>query len=257
MTNAFDNADQPKLLLDAYSGLNHWAVRHTYHRITFGSTTKSFGDQTHYKKVQIPADDSNVLLNNGLSFKLYDRKTKSWAARPFLGSTITNFCTPPIPASSPYSKIHSFVCGTRHTSNEVISGQADCPPELTPHEYLAFAGLRSGPRLQWLDIVRELPLPSLSFCRDEVHTLITQAAWHLGPLSDGVREWHTDLGISSFGWTLLHELEGLLGRIEANWLEEVTIRTIALITSRLLSSTGDPNIRQRAYELLQWAWSVC
>ncbi|KAH9017600.1 hypothetical protein EDB84DRAFT_1276503 [Lactarius hengduanensis] len=255
-TNTFDNADQPKLLLDAYSGLNHWAVRHTYHRITIGSTTKSFCDQTHYKKVQIPADDSGVLLNNGLSFKLYDRKAKSWAARPFLGSTIANFCTPSIPVSSPYDKVHSFICGTRHTSNEVIAGQADCPPELTPHEYLAFSGLRSGPRLQWLNIARELPSPSLSFRREEVHTLITQAAWHLGPLSDGVREWHTDLGISSFGWTLLPELESLLERIEANWLEEVTVRTIALIATRLLSSTGDPDIRQRTYELLQWARSV-
>ncbi len=233
MPNASDNADKPKLLLDTFSGLRDWAVCHEYHRITIGSTTKSFRDQTHYKKVQIPADDSDVLLNNGLSFKLYDRKAKSWAARSFLESTIANFCAPLIPVSSPYGKIHSFVCGTHHTSNEVIAAQADCPPELSPHEYMAFSGLRSGPRLQWLNIARELSSPSLSFRREEVHTLITQAAWHLGPLSDGVREWHTDLGISSFGWTLLHELENLLGRIEANWLEEVTIRTIGMPDSTL------------------------
>ncbi|KAI9432020.1 hypothetical protein H4582DRAFT_2084141 [Lactarius indigo] len=173
-----------------------------------------------------------------------------------LGTSVANLCTPLIPVSSPYGKIHSFVCGTHHTPNEVIAGQADCPPELTPHEYLAFSGLRSGPRFQWLNIARELSSPSLSFRREEVHTLITQAAWHLGPLSDGVREWHTDLGIPSFGWTLVRELEGLLGRIEANWLEEVTARTLALITSRLLSSTRDRDIRQRAYALLRRARSV-
>jgi len=233
MPNAPDNANQPKLILDTFSSLRDWAVRHSYHRITIGSTTKSFRDQTHYKKVQIPADESNVFLNNGLSFKLYDRKSKSWAARPFLGSTVVTFCTPPIPVSSPYGKIHSFVSGTHHTSNEVIAAQANCPPELSPHEYIAFSGLRSGPRLQWLNIARELSSPSLSFRREEVHTLITQAAWHLGPLLDGVREWHADLGISSFGWTILHELEGLLGRIEANWLEEVTIRTISMLGSNL------------------------
>ncbi|KAH9019485.1 hypothetical protein EDB85DRAFT_2294152, partial [Lactarius pseudohatsudake] len=255
MPNAPDSADQPKLLLDTFSGLTQWAVRHEYHRI-IGSTTKSFGDQTHYGMVQIPADDSDVLLNNGLSFKFYDRKAKSWAAWPFPGSTVANFCTPPIPASSPYSKIHPFVCRTHHTSNEVIAGQADCPSELTPHEYLAFSGLRSGPRLQWLNIARELSSPSLSFRREGVHTLITQAAWHLGPLSDGVREWHTDLDIPSFGWTLVRELEGLLGRIESNWLEEVTVRTIALITSRLLSSTRDRDIRRRAYALLRRARGV-
>ncbi|KAH9056881.1 hypothetical protein EDB87DRAFT_1155391 [Lactarius vividus] len=253
--NAADHAE-PKLLLDAYSGLRYCAMRHRYHRITIGSTTKSFSDQTHYKSVRIPADDSDVLLNNGLSFKLYDRKANSWAARSFLGSTIINLCTPPIPMSSPYHKVHSYVSGTHHTSNEVIAAQADCPPELSLHEYMAFAGLRSGPRLQWLNIARELSSPSLSLRREEVHTLITQAAWQLGPLSDGEREWHTDLGYPSFGRTLLKELEALLGRIKANWQEEVTVRTIALLTSRLLSSALDPGICRSACMLLREVRSV-
>jgi hypothetical protein len=233
MPNTSDKADRPKLLLHTFSGLRHWAVCHEYHRITLGSTTKSFCDQTHYRKVQIPANESGVLVNNGLSFKLYDHKAESWAARSFLGSTIAHLCTPPIPVSSPYGKIHSFVSGTHHTPNEAISSQANCPTELSPHEYMAFSSLRSGPRLQWLNIARELASPSLSFRREEVHTLITQAAWQLGPLAEGVREWHSDLGIPRFGWTLLHELDGLLERMEANWLEEVTARTICTLVSSL------------------------
>ena len=82
--------------------------------------------------------------------------------------------------------------------------------------------------MQWLNIARELSSPSLSIRREEVHTLITQAAWQLGPLSDGVREWHLDLGIPSFGSTLLAELEYLLERIKGNGLEEVTVRTIGM-----------------------------
>jgi hypothetical protein len=139
---------------------------------------------------------------------------------------------------------------------------------------MAFAGLRSGPRLQWLNIAREVPSPSLSFHREEVHTLITQAAWQLGPLTGSVREWHLDLGNPIFEKTLLQELDTLVGRIEANWKEEVTIRTIgmsdstlrfllsfvqqspALLTSRLLSSAQDSDICQTAYELLRKARSV-
>jgi hypothetical protein len=71
-----------------------------------------------------------------------------------------------------------------------------------------------------------LASPSLSFRREEVHTLITQAAWQLGPLSNGAREWHIDLSNSSFAAALLHELECLLEKIRNNWLEEVTVRTI-------------------------------
>ena len=273
-TKASDGPERPKLLLDTFSGLRRWAVRHPYHRITLGSTTKSFRDQTHYKKVQIPANESVVLVNNGLSFKFYDRSTKYWAEWSSLGSTVTHFCIPPIPVSSPYAKLYSYVSGTHHTSNEVIAAQADCPVELSPHEYMAFSSLRSGPRLQWLNIARDLSSTSLSFRREEVHTLITHAAWQLGPLVDGKREWHIDLEIPSFGWTLLRELESLLERIEANWLEEVTIRTIgtsnselryslpfvqrfvALLTSRLLSSSNDSDICQRAIELIQNARSV-
>ncbi|KAH9035653.1 hypothetical protein EDB85DRAFT_1889231 [Lactarius pseudohatsudake] len=256
MPNPTDRAE-PKLLLDVYSGLRHWAVRHDYHRITIASTTKSFSDQTHYKSVDIPADISDVLLNNGLSFKLFDRTSALWAAGPF-ESTIADTCAPPIPTSTPYSKLHSFVSGTHHTSNATIASQADCPPELSLHEYMAFAGLRSGPRLQWLNIMREIPSPSLPFRREEVHTLITQAAWQLGPLSDDVREWHLDLSYPGFRKTLLKELDTLLERVKANWLEEVTIRTIALLTSRLLSSARGPDICQktRAYALLQKARSV-
>ncbi|KAH9180205.1 hypothetical protein EDB89DRAFT_2118669 [Lactarius sanguifluus] len=253
-SSVYDGTGRPKLLLDTFSGLKHWAVRHTYCRITIASTTKSFSDQTHYKNVQIPADESAVLLNNGLSFKLFDRTNESWAAGPF-ASSIANTCAPPTPVT-PYSKIHSFVSGVHHTSNEVIASQVDCPPELGLHEYMAFAGLRSGPRLQWLNIARELPSPSLSFRREEVHTLITQTAWHLGPLSDSVREWHIDLDYPSFGRTLLQESEALLGRIENNWQEEVTVRTIVLLTSRLLSSARDPDICEKACTLLRKARSV-
>jgi len=127
--------------------------------------------------------------------------------------------------------MRSFVCGTHHTSNEVIAAQADCPAKLGPHEYMAFSGLRSEPRLQWLNIARELSSPALSFRREEVHTLIAQAAWQIGPLSDGLREWHIDLSLPSFGTTLLQELEALLARVEHNWQEEVTVRTIGMLGS--------------------------
>jgi hypothetical protein len=93
---------------------------------------------------------------------------------------------------------------------------------------MAYSGLRSGGLLQWLNIAREIASSSLSFRREEVHTLITQAALQLGPLSDGVREWHEDLDRLDFGRTLLRELDSHLEKIEANWLEEVTIRTIGM-----------------------------
>jgi hypothetical protein len=282
MPNVQDDTGEPKVLLDAFSGLQSWSKRHAYHRITIGSTTKSFKDQTHYRTAQIPATESSVLLNNGLSFKLFDRTNRSWVSGTFLGSNVTTFCQPPVPPSGPYRHLHRTVLGVHHTSNEAIASQADCPEQLSLHEYIAFSTLRSGPRLQWLNIARELASPSLSFRQEEVHSLITQAAWQLGPLTDGVREWHIDLGIPDFGRILLHELGALLERVQTNWLEEVTVRTVgmlyaahsslslaqlssALVTSRLLSSTKDPYVCARAYALLRnirmvthrWVGQLC
>ena len=219
-----DSSGRPHLLLDTFSGLRRWAVKD--YRVTIGSTTKSFSDQTHYKKVQIPAAESSVLVNNALSFKLFDRVRDSWVIESFAESSIAGLCIPPVPTSSPYSALHRFVTGTQHTPNDTIAAQADCPKEINLHEFIAFTGLRSGPRLQWSNIARELASPFLTFRHEEVHTLVTQAAWQLGSLSDDVREWHVDLGISNFGNALLGELESLLGKIKASWLEEVSARTI-------------------------------
>ena len=218
--------DTPWLVLDKFSGLRRWAVNK--HRVTIASTTKSFADQTHYKMVQIPAQESSVLVNNGLSFEPFDRIGGSWVIDSLSESSIARLCTLSFPRSSPYRRLRPHIFGTQHTANDVIAAQDHCPKEISVHEYIAFSGLRSGPRLQWLNIARELASPSLSFRREEVHTLITQAAWQLGPLLDGVREWHVDLGVSSFGNVLLRELESLLGKIKANWLEEVTVRTIGM-----------------------------
>ncbi|KAF8260955.1 hypothetical protein EI94DRAFT_1609035 [Lactarius quietus] len=254
MSEVSDSRDQPKLLLHAFSGLSPWvATRQARSRITVGSTTKSFFDNTHYKTIGIPAEESSVLLNNGLSLRLFDRVRNSWVVGSLSESSVKSLCTPPVPTSSPYSSLHFSVSGTQHSSNEIIAAQANCPKELSIHEFIAYAGLRSGPRLQWLNIARELASPYLSFRREEVHMLITQAAWQLGPLSDGVRDWHIDLSIASFGKTLLHELETLIEKIAANWLEEVTVRTIALICSRLIASATDPEVCKDACALLRKA----
>ena len=219
-----------EVLLDSFSGLCRWTATHQKgYRLTIASTTKSFSDQTHYKTIKIPAGESSVLVNNGLSFRLFDRFHKSWTVDSFSGSNVSKMCTPPIPSSSPYSYLHHCLSGTQHTPNDILAAQAYCPKEINLHELVAFSGLRSGPRLQWLNIARELASPYLSFHREEVHTLITQAAWQLGPLLDGAREWHVELTIPSFGNILLRELESLLEKIRANWLEEVTVRTIGVL----------------------------
>ena len=223
---------KPGALLDSLSYFKQWAAGHLrLRRVTIASAMPPFPNQN----VRIPTEESLVLVNNQQSFMLFDRQAKSWVVESFSESCQAKFYTSPIPLSSPYNRLERFVSGTRYTPNQIVAAQADCPDEISLHEFIAFSGLRSGPRLQWLNIARELASPSLSFRREEVHTLITQAAWQLGPLSNGVREWHIDLNNASFAMALLRELEFLLEKNKANWQEEVTVRTIGA------SHSFDPN----------------
>ena len=216
--------------LDVFSGLRPWVVqRRQHHRVTIASTTPS--NTGPDDMALITAEETSIFVDNRLSFRLFDVIHDSWVIESFSDSSPTSFCVPPIPESNPYSHLHRFIVGTEHTPNDIIAAQADCPEQINLHEFIAFSGLRSGPRLQWPNIARELASPFLSFSRGEVHTLIAQAAWQLGPLSDGIREWHADLGVLSFGKVLLHEMECLLEKIKMNWLEEVTVRTIGVSDS--------------------------
>jgi hypothetical protein len=227
-----DEQKNDEAFLDSFSGIHGLGVkRRKYDRVTIGSSTVSFSYQTGSNVVGIPAEDSSAFAENGLSFRLFDRIKKSWVVESFSESSSAKLCTPRIPQSSPYRLLHHFISGTQHTPNEIIAAQADCPAEINLHEFVAFSGLRSCPSLQWFNIARELASPFLSFRREEVHTLITQAAWQLGPLLNVVREWHVDLGIFGFGDALLRELEFLLGKIASNWQEEVTVRTIGMLDS--------------------------
>jgi hypothetical protein len=214
--------------LNAFSGLHSPEVKPQQHNRL--SINLDFSNQTHEN---IPATDlhSSASIDSTPSFRLYDRTHESWAITSFSEFSPAKLCAFPIPESSPYWNLHHFISDTQHAPNDIIAAQAECPDEINLHEFISFSGLRSGPRLQWLNIARELASPYLSFRREEVHMLITQAAWQLGPLSNGVREWHVDLGSSSFGDALLRELECFLEKIKGNWQEEVTLRTIGVSNS--------------------------
>ena len=223
----------PRVVLCMYPGLTQWAKRSV--RITLASSTKSFS-QSHYKTTSIPANESSVCVNNGLHFRLYDQSRGAWAAGPFSDSNISRYCTVKLPLEGPYQGLQYAVEGTVHTTNKVLADQTNCPKALSLHEHIAFASLRSGPLLQWMNIAREIVSNSLNFNREEVHSLFTQAAWQIGPLSqDGKRRgWHEDLENKEFGLVLLNGLGSLLTSVESNWLGGVTARTISMFLISLI-----------------------
>jgi hypothetical protein len=221
----------PNVLLEDYEGLAKWSTKGTSGRITFGSETKSFLN-SHYRQIAIPTQEDSVCVNNGLRFKFYDSVKREHVLSTF-NLNLDSYCTLRLPRDGEglYGHLQYAVTHTTHTHNETIVNQGDCPMNLGMHEQLAFSNLRCGSQLQWKNIARELRTNTLTFSREEVHTLITQAAWQIGPLSanGALREWQFELGVSEFGLVLIREAKDLLSRVEANWIEGTTVKTISYV----------------------------
>ncbi|CAE7230403.1 unnamed protein product, partial [Rhizoctonia solani] len=245
--------------LEGYTTLKPWLPPSSsvQPRVTIASMSKAF-KQTHYgSPVSIPASEYQVCLDNALQFKIYDKNGDTWAAGPFSGVTLAQYGTFKLPTNSLYRHIAYAVEGTTHTSNQILADQHGCPNELSLHEHIAFGTLRSGARLQWMNIVRGLEEDLLTFSADEVGLLHTQAAWQLGPLTDrGSREWHEELGNSEFGRLLVFQCKRVLDRVKANWLQATSVSTIVMLVTRFLASTPTDNNAQLAYDFLRSARGV-
>lgn len=238
-----------------YLGLMQF-TRFGSERVRLASSTKPF-IVSHYNNIEVSrANETNVCVNNGLNYRLHDRHEGEWTDELLGRCDIRGKCTQKIP-SGLYEKLQSVVDRTSHTSNEIIARQAECPAVLTMHEYYAFGTMRAGHRLQWRNIARELAACVLNFNCQEVHVLVTQAAWQAGPISDDVcRDSHVDLEEKEFGISLLLVLSNAVHAIESNWQNVTAARTFVALTSRLLSLCACVEVRDGCFGLLRRARAI-
>ncbi|KAI9463490.1 hypothetical protein HD554DRAFT_1318971 [Boletus coccyginus] len=241
--------EDPYILLSSYIALSPYFVQHPSSRISLASDTKPFV-VTHYRQTSIPPTQERVCVNNGLKFYGFDSRARVPVAQALDSFDIGRYCTYKL-QSGPYQILQKYVNATSHTSNDVVANQADCDTDISIHEYTAFGHLRSGGLLQWLNVLKELRGRSLSFRRHEVHLLIAQAVSQVGPPDSTEWKWHQELQQLSFCFAFIRELEGLVRDVEANWLEGVTMDTISFLLRRLLTSSPNKIVSEKALGLLR------
>ena len=146
-----------------------------------------------------------------------------------------------------------YVDFTSHTSNDVLSAQADCPADLSLDEFIMYAQLRSGGSLQWLNLLQGLRSRTLNLRRHQVHFLVAHAAFQVGPLDldTGAWIWHQELQDSCFCNTLLDELDSLIVDVGAHSIDGVLMSTISLLLTRVLSSSPGEGVSNRVITLLR------
>ena len=241
--------ETPNIQLNKYVALDPYLVQHPRSRFSLASNTKPFV-VTHYSKTSIPTTQERVCVNNGLTFYGFDSYVRVPVSEALGPIDVRRYCTYEL-QSGPYKNLQKYVDTTSNMSNEVLANQADCHRDLSIHEYIAFGHLRSGGLLQWLNVLRELRGRLLSFRRHEVHLLLAQAVSQVGPHVNTEWKWHQELQEASFCHALLGELESLVGDVEANWLEGVTMDTISFLLRRLLASSRDRGVSLKAIGLLR------
>ncbi|KAJ7636920.1 hypothetical protein FB45DRAFT_1056179 [Roridomyces roridus] len=245
-------------LLHNYSALKVYRTDPRFSQVTLASSVKPFVG-SHYKSPKVSvATEEAICTPNGLVFQLYDDRRQCWAPCSFPQVSFIATCTPTLPRSSPYFPLANTIGTTLHTPNSVIASQDQADRSLSLHEHISFGTLRSGGRLQWFNIVRELRTRVLSFHHPEVHTLLAQAALQLGPItSQNSMEWHVELNSLAFGHLLLDEIERLIVDVQGNWSNATTVETAVILLCRwLVSAHMNSELVARGCNLLRDARRV-
>ena len=247
------SSDNHKLYhMKEYNGLKPY-FRSSLARLQLTSSTKPFV-VSHYGHRSFPEAKSNdICVSNGLRYSLYDSALCLWTANLTDRCDIHNKCTLKLP-STPLNSLQYALDSTNHTSNEIIAKQSTCPTGMNLHEQYSFAILRSGHRLQWRNILRELLSGSLNFSRQETYMLVVQTAWQAGCSNRKFwRESHEDLEEEQFGLSLTIALEKAISTVEGNWQGANAVRIFNVIASRLLSMSPFPAVLDRCHSFMKRA----
>ncbi|KAF8166619.1 hypothetical protein K438DRAFT_1857045 [Mycena galopus ATCC 62051] len=226
---------------------------HSKQRITIASTAKSFL-QSHYREHSFPCDESDIIQNHPLRYRLWDRVADKWLSSVFPVIDIRSACTPDLP--KPYNTLKWTMLSTCHTPNDVIAQQSKCPLELSYHEWENFGHLRAGVRLQWRNITLQLISGAIDLAHPAVHLLFQQAAWQVETASPedalfaSYREGHFDPSQEDFGIQLVGVLDKRFASISGNWKEGWTAATLAVIACRLFSLTPSESVKHQVLAFL-------
>jgi hypothetical protein len=206
-----------------------------------------------------PIGLEKICVNNTANWRLRDTRNEIWVDDQNEIPSFNRFCSLKLPSTGLYNEqLQWAVDTTFHSSNQVVSRQDDCPVGLRVEEFLSFGELRSGHRLQSLNILRESTSSRCNLKDVGVGILFKQALWEAGPSNDETsqsvyRESHEEFKDPSFCEQLICALEDISADnlITSKQDHVLGLDLIIEITLRLVSLTTDPGVQSRGFKLLR------
>ncbi|KAK7550863.1 hypothetical protein IWX49DRAFT_534943 [Phyllosticta citricarpa] len=219
-------------------------------RLTFGSATQCCLSS---KKSFPIANVEDVLLENGHQFRLIDSWKNGWVRCQSTMPNFSDLCASKLP-EGPYkdSELQMFVDKSSTDPNEAIARQDKCVVGVNHHEFLAFASLRAGEHIQWLNVLRELGSADMKFGAESVQILMQHVAFRAGSSNrTTLRTAHQLLEDDRFCRKLLDLLLHHVKAVQTNWKEQHRLSTLTILGLRVLSLTKTSATEVRAAELLR------
>lgn len=248
----------------AVHDINRWSALRSHdkrkNRISIASKNEAIGD-SHHKTTDVSLTEGRedrVLHSHCGNYFLRDMHKKEWIGTKHRNISLTESCKSQVKFRG-YAGLEYAVNGSQHDQNRVIASQEKCPSRITLHEYIEFGSLRAGESLQWMNISSQLGADILTFKSHEVHALVMHAACQVGTRSESFdwrRKAHIDIGEEEFCRELLNIIFNKLGVIRDNWAHTNTMKTLVLLTRRVLSC-GHEGAAALALDCLQKSRDTC
>ncbi|RAO65870.1 uncharacterized protein BHQ10_001882 [Talaromyces amestolkiae] len=243
----------PEMLLKDYPQLKTYY--HDSGNFSLASTTKSFLG-THYNFRFLPTTLAKVLMPFGPTFySYYDSGRKIWAKSVQRPLSLAHHFALRLPKEFPFSTLYSsadFAAdGNGPSSYDTIASIAECPSDLTVHEYTAHQSLVSGKHRRWLSILIELGSSNVNFSLQDTMILFQHLILQAGPMMehDDLRTVNAVFRDVIFCRKLLDQIEQHIKAISQNWRENYYMETLLTLVIRVCT-LGHKLVLPRAQSLL-------
>ncbi|KAL8296078.1 hypothetical protein RB600_001523 [Gaeumannomyces tritici] len=216
-------------------------------RISLASSTKPHV-RTHRKSKHVfGLTEDDVCLNNGMNYAYYDSVSSKYVTEVVFDEENPQRCMYSLPAQMRWLEKYLFRPSARPegwTPNHAIANQHETPDSMSLPEFKALVSILLGHKIQWMNILCELAVPSIDFRKDETSFVLFQAMYQAGPPGKGsdLREGHQVLDDAAFCHELTAQLHKAAGRIKLNWESSRALANFVFIATRVLSLSSDTDV---------------
>ncbi|KAJ9225449.1 hypothetical protein DTO169C6_2182 [Paecilomyces variotii] len=235
--------------LSTYSGLQAYFQPYcSGYRLGLLSQDKPHGNTHRKKKLIVAVTEDDVCLENALHYHYYDSQVGVFSS-PFQISPqhIPDSCMYLLPDQSSFLQQHlrrPAASPNGPSPNSVIANQDDCPPHISINEYKELAQMPLGCRIQWLNILTQLTMPSIDFKKVETTIFILQMIHQTGPRDkDYFRQSHSILQDEIFCQKALESIKVLIRNFKRNWDCVQSLHSVTALVVRILSLTSSESIQ--------------